>query len=452
MISIIINNQRADYFGSLTIKKDNPMFSPIGIEPIEHTYTLTLPTTATNVKIFSLIQHTFATPQKLPARIEVDGVQVLEGSCNVQSWSESESGYSVYFSGVAEDANASPIKKMLADTRTMYDLLKDDVQEFVNLTADNYVGIRSKYNNTPAIVSGYTYRYYSPTNTELTPDMANVGYCVKYLLEKIVEKYGITISNLLNNFQNYFIIRGSEPRIERFVFEGYNVQHLYLADGLPTLTAKQIIESACALIGAKLNIDYSTSTITFERLSGTKNPQALNAELNSINWQEVLTSLPKITFDHIEPLVIEDEESGNKTSYPYSQEVSVAFGEKENKIPIAFPIVSSGIIGNSIISPMTSQNADKHIICGFKGSTAEIGESVYRMTPANLSFDDTYMQWWRDVQNKNVALKFKAKLHPLQFSHFNYFKPININGIPPFFVKSISFNANGESDIEGYLY
>ena len=71
--------------------------------------------TATNAKIFSLIQHTLATPKKLSAHIEIDGVQVLDGSCNVQSWSES--GYSVYFSGIApyEDVNISPIKKMLGD-------------------------------------------------------------------------------------------------------------------------------------------------------------------------------------------------------------------------------------------------------------------------------------------------------------------------------------------------
>ena len=119
MINIYINNERADFFGSLSIKKDNALFTAPNVEPSAHTYTLTFPMTDANVNIFGLAQYTLNKPTEYPARIEVDGVNVFNGSCIITSIKKDS--YSVYFTEVIHGGQG--VKAMLTEERTLNEVI-----------------------------------------------------------------------------------------------------------------------------------------------------------------------------------------------------------------------------------------------------------------------------------------------------------------------------------------
>ena len=269
MIEIYINNQRADYFGDLTIKKDNPLFSKFDVEPTEHTYTLTLPTTATNAKIFSLIQYTLATPQKLPARIEIDGVVVLEGSCNVQSWNDS--GYNVYFSGIAsyEDSKNNPIKRMLADTTTL-PIILNNILGYDNFVKEkNYEGgaVFFQYKGIDAIARADNADFaYKAINSDVIIDpvfwdKTNFIFSAYFLVDIISDYYGIT-AIIPQKLQDVWLYVFGSP--EFLDSEDPISPNTYrLSSSAPMWSAKELIFNVATAISNKVHFEFDDNIISF---------------------------------------------------------------------------------------------------------------------------------------------------------------------------------------------
>lgn len=450
MISIYINNQLADYFGDITIKKDNPLFSNFDVEPTEHTYTLTLPTTATNVKIFSLIQYTLATPQKLPARIEIDGVPVLEGSCNVQSWNDS--GYSVYFSGIApyEDVNISPIKKMLGDTRLLGEVLRTNKDWYPNgIYIENYrEGVFIRENDNPAVVVSSVLQGYIDVE-QSTPYiyntiLSNFAFNCSYLCDKIASAYGFQI-DLSPNLDNVFVYANDVARL-KFIGEKYYAPE----KSLPNLTAKTFLQNIAIACGCRINIDLRDNKITFIDLGNTEfTANKLQINSYSLDWANEFANVGEIKYKDIE----EDKGERGQTEFvmQYSSPNGIFIKDKEKKLhelAFSYPMLKN----ESIVVPLRGEEKEDEVKDMWLVSYNE--NDTYLSTPpqgVNLNLPGKF-QLLKNIANRHTSLKLTARINPIQFTTLNLWQPIYVDNIGKVFVKSISFKSNGESEIEGYLY
>lgn len=446
MVTIYINNQRADFFGSLTIKKDNPLLAKFDVEPTEHTYTLTLPTTATNAKIFSLIQHTLATPQKLPARIEVDGVQVLEGSCNVQLWSEN--GYSVYFSGIApyEDANISPIKKMLGDTRLLGDILTFEPQ----LDIPNGVGEYSGYNGN--VVAGDANTFFLNKDNELVEGVvtSNVCFNAKYLIDNIAEYYGIEIDDI-PAFGDLFLCQLGEKDVYPETFEGVVRYKVRLQTSVPKLTPMQLLTNVASACGYKMRVDYKNNRITFASLNYIPHGYtSINSNLASINYNSTPIE-GVVKFKEIPPLKYKNEQ-GVELQRQYSTDDKVIIGVDGSKkffdnMLSKMIVPTDTAFPNAVIMPVNYDDKDDRF-----ENIALVGydaDNKYIVAP-NCEMGN--LELWQAIANRHTSIKLTARINPIQFTTLNMWQPIYVDNIGKVFIKSISFKSDGESDIEGYLY
>lgn len=454
MIAIYINNQLADYFGDLTIKKDNPLFSNFDKEPTEHTYTLTLPVTATNAKIFSLIQHTLATPKKLSARIEIDGVQVLDGSCNVQSWSES--GYSVYFSGIApyEDANISPIKKMLGDTRLLGDIIEiADQRELTGSLGD--VGAYLNYTylgkTLPAVVSADTYGWRARASNEVGAifNRSNATFAIGYILQRIAGVYGIRIDEVAL-FSDLMVMQYGTKHTYDEVFEGGVIEKVALRESLPKLTPKQFIENVAILMGGKMKVDYYNNRISFTLLNTTATPTTqLSVDINSINYQDAL-AINSAKFADIKPFEYkykneDDDEVEVIKQYSIENSISFGDGDKQSKaytLPFSLPNINANIVVTPLVYEEDDERLANIILCRY---------ADYSLTSADIDLSDDF-GLWKKVTNRHTSIKFSARITPIQLATLDLWKPVFVDNIGNVYIKSISYKSGGESDVEGYLY
>lgn len=433
MISIYINNQRADYFGDLTIKKDNPLFANFDIEPTEHTYTLTLPTTATNAKIFELIQHTLSTPNKLSARIEIDGVQVLDGSCNVQSWSSG--GYSVYFSGIApyEDANISPIKKMLGDQQLISDMLK-----FGSVMSENgdTAGILKE-----GMMIGRAYAYIGGENTELIT--TNVAFSLSLLIQSIANYYGINIQQL-DEFANHYVVCAGRPSVRNENFEGRPVFFVDVDKSIPRISAKSFVESVASAFGYKIKVDYINSAISFYSIDNFSTSAVEVSHSNySVDFSKDIPIVGTFNFHQQDPFEVSTD--NGKKEYPYTTlndvEISKGTAKYSNKLSIM------QMNGKGIIMPRDrEEDADKELI-----ALCTIASTTTYLLAIN-SYSLPNFDLFKKIGDRKTTIKLSASINPLQFKNLDLWHPIYIDNIGSVFIKSISFKSSGESDIEGYLY
>jgi hypothetical protein len=431
MISIYINNQLADYFGDITIKKDNPLFANFDIEPTEHTYTLTLPTTATNAKIFALIQYSLNKPQQLSARIEIDGVVVLEGSCNVQSWSES--GYSVYFSGIAPNEDATPIKAMLGDTAMLSDIIS-----FGSFQVDNsgYTG-----RVTDGIVVGLVNAYDSVGGTTLI--QSNVAFSVGKLVDAIADHYGITIQ-MLDAFNDYSVVCAGKPIVRVEQFNGRPIFYMDVDKSIPRITAKAFLSSISSALGYKMRIDYKSGGVTFYSLDEVDNSSVfIEHSKYNVTFNADIPVVGVMNFAQYKPLEV-DTDNG-KEVYPYTDfenvEISKGSAKSENRISIM------QMKNNGIIMPHNrEEDADKELI-----ALCQIYSTATYLLTIN-GYELPIYKLYEVVADRHTTIKFSARLNSIQFVTLNLWRALYLDYIGEVFVKSINYKSGGESDIEGYLY
>lgn len=481
MIDIYIKGKRADYFGSLTIKKDNPMFSNFDVEPTEHTYTLTLPTTATNVQIFSFLQYTLAKPATLPARIEIDGIPMLEGSCNVQSWDDS--GYSVYFSGVIpyEDTADNPIKRMLADERLM-NVIFANHKEWTNITNPDKWGdgvlwegenIITK-TTSKGVVDMFAYRQFYYAHTDGVASLSwnpTIGFSIGVMLGLIEKYYRITFNGDFSALKDCFTVTNTL---------GYKYPTTtidtpaYIANRLPKLTIKQYLQGISAMIGCRLKYSFETNIISFVNLNNIKKATHLEALNYELDWSSAIGVIGGVEFKNILPMTekktenVDGVEMEIETEHPLSVELSTTINNEDKKlytIPFANPQSKDGIIilsydyfkdkkpvklkeeqlGYSVIAMVNEQlnvpNSNNKG-CFIPPSQGIIGKS---------QFDEKF-QIWKNASSRHTTIKLRSRINPVQFSQLDMWSPIHVDNIGNVFIKSINFKSDGESDIEAYLY
>ena len=481
MIDIYIKGKRADYFGSLTIKKDNPMFSNFDVEPTEHTYTLTLPVTATNAQIFSLVQYTLAKPAKLPARIEVDGIPVLEGSCNVQSWDDG--GYSVYFSGVIpyEDTADNPIKRLLADERLMNEVFANYTEWANIMPSNNNSGIvlwdgenviSKEVGN--GVVSMLSYRQYYYPSKEGVASLswnATIGFSIGVMLGLIEKYYRVAFNGDFSILKDCFTVTNTL---------GYEYPTTtidtpaYVANRLPKVTIKQYLQGISAMIGCRLKYDLATSTISFVNLNNIKKATHLEILNYELDWNSAIGVIGGVEFKNILPMTekktenVDGVEMEIETEYPLSVELSTKTNNEEKKlytIPFANPQSKDGIIILSFDNFKDKKPA--------KLKEEQWGYSVIAMVNKQLNIPNNYnkgcfvppaqdiigktqfdekFQIWKNASSRHTTIKLKSHINPVQFSQLDMWSPIHVDNIGNVVIKSINFKPDGESDIEGYLY
>lgn len=439
MIEIYINGQKADYFGSITIKKDNPLFAKPDIEPTEHTYTLTLPTTATNVQIFSLVQFTMAQPVELLARIEIDGVVVLEGSCIVQSWSNS--GYSVYFSGKSADTN---VKRLLADTATLQDVIT------IADTTKNDAGVYLTENGRACIVKGYASCYsYRDEQLRVLGVEGNLAFENNYLIRKIALAYGVEIDTLPSVYVMQLGVADSYVK----TINGQSSYWTRIQSSIPRITPKEYLCNIAFAFGKRLEVDYLNNRIKFVDLLAVSGEQ-IEGNINDIKYGSQLVGL--IDYTEIKPYEYQDAE-GEKNNATYSQEFGFYFGgqsegEKKqsfytNRFSLPKSLDNSDFFG-TIAIPSHYEDDDERLeniaLVGFvnEGATSYLTP----FTPVAEGYEI-----YNKVNEKGVTIKISQRMSPIEFMSAQYFKMNYINGMP-FFIKSISYKSGGESEVEGYLY
>lgn len=478
MTTIYINNQLADYFDDLTIKKDSPLFANFDVDPTEHTYTLTLPATATNALIFSLVQYSLNAPVTLPARIEVDGVAVLDGTCRVQLWSDS--GYSVYFTGVNPHEIAdNPTKSLMTDTRIMYDVFAN-YAGWANADISSLSGVKwrgqniaNKTSNYDAIVNYYVRRksvwregakgniFYDETPTPI------IGFAVGVMLGLIQEVFGVSIKGYLAPLADIYTITNS--RVTTFKSNSE-----YYAQMLPRMSVREYLQGISAMIGCKLNINYSTNTILFEQISAIENkpPKAYTADRFQLNWQD--TAIQKnIKFQELKPFERkykrsvegEDDEIEIKEEFQLSQVVSADINEKGNQnytIPFVIPpqyvnnefYLSSPLFEDNELKSPDDEQWGYSVICEVN---ADLMDSGYRgwfvisSLADSVAFGEQF-NFLKHIADRKTTTKISLNLTPFQFASLDFFSPIYIDNIGKCYIKSVNYRSSGESDIEGYLY
>lgn len=439
MIEIYINNQKADFFGSLTIKKDNPLFAKPDVEPTEHTYTLTLPTTATNAKIFSLIQYTLATPQKLPARIEIDGVVVLEGSCNVQSWSDS--GYSVYFSGKSADTN---VKRLLADTATLQDII------YIDDTTKTNAGVYLFDSGDDAVVQGYaSCIFYRDGEIKTSVVASNLAFDNNYLIRKIASYYGVTIGTL----PHVYVMQLGKPTTEIRNIGGQTAYWTIINKSIPRITPKEYLCNIAFTFGKRMEIDHRNNTIKFTDLSVASGID-MKGDVSNLQYGSPLQGF--IDFKEIKPYEYQDAE-GEKNNVKYSQEFKFRFGEVEGEDDkeksfytniFSLPkFLANSDFSDSIALPSHYEDDDERLNDIALVNFVDEGSLSYLTT---FNPEGQNYAIYDKVNDKGVKIKISQRMSPVEFMSARYFKMNYINGMP-FFIKSINYKSNGESEIEGYL-
>jgi hypothetical protein len=438
MIEIYINGQKADYFGSITIKKDNPLFAKPNIEPTEHTYTLTLPTTATNARIFSLVQHTFATPATLQARIEIDSIPVLNGSCVVQSWNES--GYSVYFNG--KDPNVN-VKRLLADTATLQDVIT------IADTTKNDAGVYLTENGRACIVKGYASGYaYKDEQLRVLGIESNLAFDNNYLIRQIASAYGVEIDTLPSV---YVMQLGKADSYVKTI----NNQISYwtrIQSSIPRITPKEYLCNIAFAFGKRLEVDYRLNKIKFVDLLAVSGDNII-ADITNISYGSQLVGL--IDYTEIKPYEYQDIE-GEKQIATYSKEFGFFFGEQNdeekkqsfftNRFSLPKPLANSDF-ADTIVLPSHYEEDDERLeniaLVDF------VNDGIYSYLKEFTPITEGY-EVYNLVNAKGVTIKISHRLNPLKFVATKYYKQNFINGMP-FFIKSINFKPDGESEIEGYL-
>ena len=439
MIEIYINGQKADYFGSLTIKKDNPLFAKPDVEPTEHTYTLTLPTTATNARIFSLVQFTMAQPSTLPARIEIDGIQVLNGSCVVQSWNEG--GYSVYFNG--KDPNVA-VKRLLADTATLQDVIT------IADTTKNDAGVYLTENGTACVVKGYASCYsYRDEQLRVLGVEGNLAFENNYLIRKIASAYGVEIDTLPSVYIMQLGVADSYVK----TINGQTSYWTRIQSSIPRITPKEYLCNIAFAFGKRLEVDYRLNKIKFVDLLAVSGRQ-MSGEIINISYGSQLVGL--IDYREIKPYEYQDAE-GEKNNATYSQEFGFYFGEQSegekkqsfytNRFSLPKSLDNSDFFG-TIAIPSHYEDDDERLeniaLVGFvnEGATSYLTP----FTPVAEGYEI-----YNKVNEKGVTIKISQRITPVDFATAQYYKQNYINGMP-FFIKTINFKPDGESEVEGYLY
>lgn len=431
MIAIYINNQRADYFGSLTIKKDNPLFADFEIIPTAHTYTLTLPTTSTNAKIFSLVQHTLATPQKLPARIEIDGIQVFDGTCYVQSWNDS--GYSVYFA--EKETLGFNVIHLLGGTLTLYDIIDDLPNGSV---VDWAIGVWHEFEGNNAVVSGFV----STTTSEgsITLETSNVAFSLYFLARRMAQYYNVKLIDLPDKCKTTYIVNGAKPTIKVISLGGaLSSKQIFIREALPKkITARNLFDAICAVCGCKMDIDFATNSIKFVDISSDINVQHIAISMGvNINFNAGV-KFANIQFKH----VVKKTDDVTKS---LSQPVAINLGGQKYEVPFAVPFITNG----KIELPLNEVNVEDYFLCSFEGSQNSDTGDMYRLTDAEIEFNNLFA-WWKVAHSRNIIVKCKMNINPIMFNKVNFLKKVNIPTLGNFYIKSINYNPDADSEIECY--
>ena len=466
MIDIYIKGKRADYFGSFTIKKDNPLFADFDVEPTEHTYTLTLPTTATNVKIFSFAQYSLANIQGLPARIEVDGIPILNGSCNVQSWDEN--GFSVYFNGIApyEDTTDNSIKRMLADESLMNEIFVG-YAGFDNVDASTSSGVKWSYKSaisgtqSAGLIRAYLLEKFPIEDAPFIKNIqtgSRLAFTLGVILTLLEEKYRLSIT--ASAIKNCLILTNSadlNPDIPEL---------------LPHMTAKNFLHGIAVAFGCRLKFDFQTNTITFVSLNEIKEAKPLEIQGYNVGWNKSIGLTGEIKFTDIPPIeekakeTIDGEEIEITKKFYLSSPLSSIISQDAKKsfiIPLSFPDLE--LIPNSLTTSILVSGKYKYESVLKK---EQVGYSLIVDVDLNLQVDrytgwfkqtsiisketlDSYFQILKKVINKGRIIKLKTHINPIQFTTLDMWKPVFVENIGNMFIKSINFKSDGETEIEAYL-
>ena len=364
MIAIYINGERADFFGSLSIKKDNPLFSAPDVEPSAHTYTLTIPTTATNEKIFGFARYTLAKPTDLHARIEIDGIEVFNGSCRITSISAD--AYSVYFTEVIKGGEG--VKSLLTEERTLNEVL--EIAEDLDLQGGNGVFLQS--GGVAQIVEAYATSVYfreSLNKLQYLLTDANLAFEINYIIDKMANTYGVSIEHLPSVYLSQLGKRDTYLK----TFQGTTTQWLRPQTSLPWLTPKELLQNVAFALGRKMRVDYATNTITFPSLNELQAVKKYYNEPFTNIAYEVMGG--EITFAEIEPYKYTANKGADnevEKFVDYSAKFTYRLGNKEGKFyqnKLAIPVASDPNEPTYITLPNVYEDNDKRldsiILCNY---------------------------------------------------------------------------------------
>ena len=452
MIAIYINGERADFFGSLSIKKDNPLFSAPYVEPSAHTYTLTIPTTATNEKIFGFARYTLAKPTDLHARIEIDGIEVFNGSCRITSISAD--AYSVYFTEVIKGGEG--VKSLLTEERTLNEVL--EIAEDLDLQGGNGVFLQS--GGVAQIVEAYATSVYfreSLNKLQYLLTDANLAFEINYIIDKIANTYGVNIEHLPSVYLSQLGKRDTYLK----TFQGTTTQWLRPQTSLPRLTPKELLQNVAFALGRKMQIDYATNTITFVSLNEVQAVKKYyNEPFTNIAYDNLIGG--EITFAEIEPYKYSEKHVENEGKYnevevsvekfvDYSAKFTYKLGNKEgifyqNKLSI--PVASNADEPTHITLPNVYEDNDKRldsiILCNY-----EVDGSYYYLTAFD-PYNYTNFEIYDRVNEFATEVKFCARLTPIDYAQLDMYRTILVNGLRAY-VKELTYKPDGDTEISAYL-
>lgn len=446
MINIYINNERADFFGSLSIKKDNALFTAPNVEPSAHTYTLTFPMTDANVNIFGLAQYTLNKPTEYPARIEVDGVNVFNGSCIITSIKKDS--YSVYFTEVIHGGQG--VKAMLTEERTLNEVIQ--IPESIDLQGGN--GILLQSGGVAQIVEAYASSVYyraSLSKLQWLITEANLAFEINYLIDQIASIYGIDIAHLPSVYLSQL---GERDEFGKTI-NNTITYWIRPQTSLPRLTPKDFLQNVAFALGYSMQVDYDTDTISFITLDAVRGVRGVRGvydePLEDISY-DAINGI--ITFEEIEPYKYtknKDEENEVEVAIPYSRDFKYQLGEGDAiyyKNKLSLPIASDPNEPNHITLPNVYEDDDKRldriVLCDY---TIESG--YYYLTPIDIEQYTAFGVYDR-VNERTTTIKFKNTISPLDYSSLDMYDTILINGQRAY-IKELNYNPEGESEITAYL-
>ena len=443
MIAIYINGERADFFGSLSIKKDNPLFSAPDVEPSAHTYTLSMPTTATNEKIFGFARYTLAKPTDLHARIEIDGIEVFNGSCRITSISAD--AYSVYFTEVIKGGEG--VKSLLTEERTLNEVL--EIAEDLDLQGGNGVFLQS--GGVAQIVEAYATSVYfreSLNKLQYLLTDANLAFEINYIIDKMANTYGVSIEHLPSVYLSQLGKRDTYLK----TFQGTTTQWLRPQTSLPRLTPKELLQNVAFALGRKMRVDYATNTITFPSLNELQAVKKYYNEPFTNIAYEVMGG--EITFAEIEPYKYTANKGADnevEKFVDYSAKFTYRLGNKEGKFyqnKLAIPVASDPNEPTYITLPNVYEDNDKRldsiILCNYA-----IDEAYYYLTAFNPA-DYTNFEIYDRVNEFATEVKFSARLTPIDYAQLDLHRTILANGLRAY-VKELNYKPDGDTEISAYL-
>lgn len=452
MIEIYINNQKADFFGSLSIKKDNALFSAPNVEPSAHTYTLSLPKTATNVKLFNFIDYTFALPAELPARMDIDGIEVFNGSCRITSISTD--AYSVYFTEVIKGGEG--VKSLLTEERTLNEVIS--INEDLDLQGGNGIFLQS--GGVAQIVEAYATSVYfreSLNKLQYLLTDANLAFEINYIIDKIASIYGVSIEHLPSVYLSQLGKRDTFLK----TFESTTLQWIRPQSSLPKLTPKELLQNVAFAFGRKMRIDYDTNTITFQSLNDVQAVKEYYTEpFTNISYHDGIGG--KVSFAEIEPYKYSEKHIENEGKYneaevsvekfiDYSDNFSWSIGNKEgvfyqNKLSI--PVASDPNEPIAITLPVSYEEDDKRleniVLCNYA-----VDGGLYYLTAFDPSQYTDYEVYYR-VNEDGVLAKFNVYLTPIDYHNLDLFRTILVNGQRAY-IKELTYKPDAESEITAFL-